>query len=665
VFEPDKIIYDFDDVSFPLRTFTMNGVSGTYATRKKITKPVRKIRIEGGADFLQLSQVVVFNTDFVNVAKGRVPTGNTSPAYVEGGVTAAATNATDGVELARGMPFIYDSQGQPGVFELDLGKEHYIHSISVYNRKEVTASGADNLTLAKRWAGYKLRCYDAAGGLNYEFALQGSIQASGGPELPNYSQTFAEFAAVDLQRRAPLNSFLVPLAMPPETTLGGAACPTRCSDLDQVNRLVEQFNGATENVSRKIMKVTKAWTPRENRCDYEVEMMRVDPAGIKTFQKETLYMNVARDGATCTFNRTADGAANINSGSYIQSNTPDLTFPGVSGTTAKGLMSFDKLTTQVRGVFGTMSQAIQQKNPLDTLKARALDADKTTTAALSYVAANQTLKGCPTKCSDPSVLAAIFTKYNAEKGQLKGQFGANRSTMKRILKAGGASPTDCDILFEELAESYDDSLYPATTTQKVVRAVRVKMADAGKCAWGVAPAAAGASSFLDVSGDAVGLLADTSKLADPGFSIASCEVDCRAPANLKAVQAAANAAATSGNITTNFRQVTQSFRNGGTVCEYAMMKDVTTKDANTRASTRETDLETYVTATFGQAAGTTCAHTLSSAVEFYPDDMETRINMTTGDEEYYLGNKRIIAPLLFSYDSTTPSTLVNASAQNI
>ena len=131
------------------------------------------------------------------------------------------------------------------------------------------------------------------------------------------------------------------------------------------------------------------------------------------------------------------------------------------------------------------------------------------------------------------------------------------------------------------------------------------------------------------------------------------------------MQAAANAAATSGNLTTNFRQVTQSFRNGATVCEYAMMKDVTTKDANTRAFITDNDLETYVTAIFTQVAGATCAHKLSSVAEFYPDGMESNINMETGETEYYLGAKPITPPLLFNYDSTTPSTLVNATAQNI
>jgi hypothetical protein len=72
-----------------------------------------------------------------------------------------------------------------------------------------------------------------------------------------------------------------------------------------------------------------------------------------------------------------------------------------------------------------------------------------------------------------------------------------------------------------------------------------------------------------------------------------------------------------------------------------------------------------VTATFTRAAGTACAHTLSSAEEFYPDALDERMNTTTGDTEYYLGSRLMTPPLLFSYDSTTPSALVNAAAQNM
>lgn len=654
VFDPDRIIYDFDDTTYPLRTMKFNTVEGSYTSRKKITKPVRKIRIEGGTNFLQISQIVVYNTDYVNVAKGKVPTSNTTAPYVENGVAAVATNATDGVDMARAMPNIYCSERpNNAVFEIDLGKEHSIHSISIYNRND---------SYATRWNGYKVNCYDAAGALNYTFPLDG------GTDKPNYVNTFSEFPAVDLERRNPLNSFQVPLAMPPQTTLGGAACPAaRCENLDQAELLMKDFNDAPENVSRKIMKITKAWTPRVDRCDYEVEMMRVDPAGKKTFQVETLYMNVAaRDGSPpCTFKRTGDGSDVVNSGTYIQSNTPPFTYRGIGDTTITGRMAYEKVTNTVTNAFGTISQALQQKKPLETLKARAIDADNATKAALSYVAANQTLQGCPTKCSDPSVLTTIFNQYNAENAQLKEQFGASRSLMNRIVKAGGAGPTECDILFEEQAESYDDALYPPTTSEKKLRSMRVKMTNTGNCKWTVAPAAAGSSSFKDVSGDAVGLLADTSQLAGAGFTIPACQVDCRAPANLKAVQAAVNAAATGGNITTNFRQVTQSFRNGASVCEYAMMKDVTTRDPYTRTSTTDTDLETYVTATFTRDAGATCKHTLSRAVEFYPDALEERVNRATGDIEYYLGEKLMTPPLLFSYDSTTPSALVNAAAQNM
>jgi hypothetical protein len=159
------------------------------------------------------------------------------------------------------------------------------------------------------------------------------------------------------------------------------------------------------------------------------------------------------------------------------------------------------------------------------------------------------------------------------------------------------------------------------------------------------------------------------------YEVRSCAVDCRAPANLAAVKAAAGAAASSANQSVNFRQVTQSFRNGSTVCEYKVMKDVTVRDPYTKRSSTESDIETYVSATFkpsaaagtAAAAGATgCAYTLDTVQEFPPDEVESRVDRTTGDEIYFLGSKQVQPPMLFSYDpEATVSQLVNATPVNM
>ena len=732
------------------------------------TKAVRYIRIDGGADFLQLSQVGVFNINNVNVARGKMPTANTTAAYVEAGQTFSASYATDGAMEARVSPRVYSSIGGNGVFEIDLGREEMLNRIVIYNRAVPDGTSRDmRLLIARRWTGYSVRCLDAARTERYKFAMQGTT-GTGAAEQPNNEQNF--------------------LFSP---------CPTKCSDKSQIERLVDQFN--TANANARIIKVLKTWTPKPNRCDFEVEMMRIGGDGKKTFAKETTFIEVSRDGNTCNFNRSADGSASLNSGTYIQANTPDLKFDLGGGFGSKGLGVYEAVTATVKGVFGTMAQTLQQKKPLDVLKQEAVKTEKETRAVMSYVAANQTLKGCPTKCSDPSILTSIFNRYNADRGVLTQQFGAERSIMKRIMRSVGGSDTECDVLFEENYETYDDALFPPTEQQTRIKAARIKMADAGGCKWAVA---AGAGAIRDISGDAIGLMqpatnmtrfiriagdneyinirsievygpdatgkevrirlpkegitssgfetyggewgvnenltnfhsntsanpwvevdigfeqniqrivvnnrTDTYKsrmkffslqllnptrkevwstpltedvrqeyrptvvaapmigaLAQP-FSLPSCAVDCRAPANLAAVKAAAGAVASSANQSINFRQVTQSFRNGSAVCEYKVLKDVTVRDPYTKRSSTESDIDTYVSATFKLSPAAGCTYTLDTVQEFPPDDVESRMDTATGDEVYYLGSKQVTPPMLFSYDpDTAVSQLVNGTAVNM
>jgi hypothetical protein len=598
------------------------------------TRSVRYIRIDGGGDFLQLSQVAVFNINNVNVARGKMPTANTTAAYVEAGMTFSASYATDGSMEARVSPRVYSSAGGNGVFEIDLGREELLNRIVIYNRAVPDGTGRDmRLLIARRWTGYSVRCLDSARVERYKFAMQGTT-GTGAAERPNMEQSF--------------------LFSP---------CPTKCSDKTQVERLVDEFNNA--NANAKIIKVLKAWTPKPNRCDFEVEMMRTGAGGQKTFSKETTFMNVSRDGNTCSFKRDSDGSANINSGTYIQATTPDLQFDFGGGFGRKGLGVYEKVTDTVKGVFGTMAQTLQRKKPLDVLKSEAVRTEQETRAVMAYVAANQTLKGCPTKCNDPSILGAIGARYNAERGVLKGQFGAERSVMKRILRSVGGSDTECDVLFEEEYEMYDDALYPPTEKETRTKVVRVKMADAGGCKWGVAT---GADAIRDVSGAAVGLLTAASQAEGAPYVVPTCNVDCRLPANLAAVKAAAGAAASSTNQFVNFRQVTQSFRNGSAVCEYKVLKDVTDRDAETKASVTDSDVETYLSATFklGTAGTASCVYTLDTVQEFPPDDIETRIDSTTGDELNYLGSKLVQPPMLFGYDpETAVSKLVNVTPVNM
>jgi hypothetical protein len=93
-------------------------------------RAARFVRIDGGGDYLQLSQVVVKDLKGDNVAKGK----NVSSSGV--GWDGREANAVDGVESSRGHPRQYHSNGGNAFFEIDLGALTEISTIVVYNRAD-------------------------------------------------------------------------------------------------------------------------------------------------------------------------------------------------------------------------------------------------------------------------------------------------------------------------------------------------------------------------------------------------------------------------------------------------------------------------------------------------------------------------------------------------
>ena len=633
VFLPDSITTNINDPLYPVRKMDMGGNITVYPTRKKLTKPVRFVRIENGSNWLNFSQIVVLNSLNQNVSRGKTVTASTVLTDSTNQQVAVATNAVDGSEWVRGYPGVYHSQDKTGVFfEVDLEKEESLNSITIYNRGDGSES---------RLATYKLNCYDATRTLNYTFQLTSGL-----------IQYYADFPAISLERRLPLKSFLVPQSLPVETTLGGATCPTRkCGDEDQLNKLILDFNSANLDKAQ-IMKVTKAVTPKPDRCDYEVEMMRIGAGGKKTIQIESLAINVAESTTTpCLFTRTADGSALLNSGTFIQANIPELSGLNITG----GVMSFSSILNKAKRDFLNPIKTLLSAKPLDTLKAEVKTADTTVSNIYATVAANQTLAGCPTKCNDPAVLQAIMTGYNEANAGSKEDFGVERNTMKRIIKAGVASPTECEIMFEEINEVFDDVLYDAVETNLRIKASRVKMVKQGTtCKFNVA---LGMGAIIDISSNSVTLSSDSTAITTP-FVGRKCTVDCRNTTHIKAIKAKLDTAAVSTTSTTNYKSVTQSYRNGVNVCEYKFLKDVATQNIRTKKFTSTSDLETYVTAVFTMDPAT-CAATLTSVQEFDPEKVDMRVDRTTNDMVPYVDGVRVTLPLLYSYDDSIPSKQVD------
>lgn len=75
---------------------------------------VKYVRLDGGGDYINLSQLVVTDVNGVNIAKGRKAT---SSGY---GWDAPEANAVDGVEASRGHPGEYHSSGGGAWYQVEL-----------------------------------------------------------------------------------------------------------------------------------------------------------------------------------------------------------------------------------------------------------------------------------------------------------------------------------------------------------------------------------------------------------------------------------------------------------------------------------------------------------------------------------------------------------------
>ena len=131
------------------------------------TRPVRYIRIEGGRDSLQLSQVVVININNENVAlNGKV---EASEPIVINNRIGLPKNAVDGILQVRDWPSIYHSNSTTGAYyEIDLEDDEYISSITIYNRGESCCS-------ARLGSGYKVNCLNSMRGILASYTLTSEL----------------------------------------------------------------------------------------------------------------------------------------------------------------------------------------------------------------------------------------------------------------------------------------------------------------------------------------------------------------------------------------------------------------------------------------------------------------------------------------------------------
>jgi hypothetical protein len=110
---------------------------------------VKFVRVDGGSDYLQLSQVVVTDENGANIAKGR----KTSSSGV--GWDGPESAAVDGTEASRGHPAQYHSNNGNAFFQIELSVPSKVVSVTIYNRADCCQS--------RLASGYRVKLLNAQG----------------------------------------------------------------------------------------------------------------------------------------------------------------------------------------------------------------------------------------------------------------------------------------------------------------------------------------------------------------------------------------------------------------------------------------------------------------------------------------------------------------------
>jgi hypothetical protein len=110
---------------------------------------VKFVRVDGGNDYLQLSQVVVTDANGSNIAKGKKTSSSGA------GWDTQESTAVDGVEASRGHPSEFVSTGGNAFYQIELSSPSQVASVTIYNRADCCQ---DRLA-----TGYRVKLLDSQG----------------------------------------------------------------------------------------------------------------------------------------------------------------------------------------------------------------------------------------------------------------------------------------------------------------------------------------------------------------------------------------------------------------------------------------------------------------------------------------------------------------------
>jgi hypothetical protein len=338
----------------------------------------------------------------------------------------------------------------------------------------------------------------------------------------------------------------------PEVTLPTPGCSTGattdCSGTAIMQNLITQFN--TRHSDRQIFKVIAASTPNATTCDYQVEMSRNVATDASTKVKsnivlmDSIRMTVQQSSTdSCLYNLVSDTSSQILSTyTFTGSNpptplkTPYIWSESILQTMGTSLNTYIQsfLGLDVPGAMNTIASTT--KNELQIVSNQV----QTT---------NMSLDNCPTqKCGSTPVMRAIVNRYNYDNFP-KAQYGVVQSQISEIRRAGGvpapAGQSCCQFELIQRVDVYADFLQNPipTSTQFYLREYQFYLdtkSSVQQCMYSVKPLTAAdiSNNIVDISGNAYGILSNSSVLPQPYPTFTPTSIDYGNAAILASVKTA-------------------------------------------------------------------------------------------------------------------------------
>jgi len=487
------------------------------------------------------------------------------------------------------------------------------------------------------------------------------------------------------------------LANTPDSIVDGYILPRLKGDYwelgnnTQSNQYIEIDLGATYPISSIIYypgadspfsNISKTYIQILNDNDiYATPVWQKNLPGISKIQEIPIKL---------TFPQCSYGFSNYSYDSnFIQENTPYLEAVDTSG----GILTFNTIGNKIMNIISSVVKPIIDSNPTKVLDENVNTAETTVINLMNSVGASSILFPDITyagrdfrgfhvgiKCNDPDVMDMIMKYYNRKNASIVKDNIITTRVMSQISAIGSSrkpkplSPYGfegtCDVLFSELYNAYEDIMYDPIITQTNTLAKRFTFRFNGVKNTYYSYLQAKESllevtSDIDISNNAFGLTS-TSSILDAPYSNTQCEINCRDPNILSSIKNMFDSKESSkkssydNSVNTTLQTLTaiqQSFARTPSLCEYMILKDITTKSSITNKSSTKKGISTYVTASFSDACNTT---SLTDVMEFDPDT----ISITTAGTVFVKGVE-YTTPYLLSYNSAKPSNKVNELVQKI